>query len=479
MQTLLRTAVVVLAAGCASSDPAPDSAATTPAEDIVPAQDASAVDVADTVVDTTGVPVDAAADADADADADGDKPSVDEGCVPDCGDRTCGDDGCGGSCGECDDGLECTADTCDAFIGCYFTLSDGFCLIDGVCVTSGDRLGETGDDACKRCIPASSADSWSNEAPGYPCSDGGFCDGLTFVIPKACGNGNGICEDVAIETECDAPLQGCELAACDDILGCITTTAEDGTPCGADGCIGDIWHEEGSCAAGDCVSKTQDCDEPDNQCRDGYCAADGCAVQALGPTTKCTSGSSGQCVGNTWHPPDYCSGKITGECIDSGSQNCDASDTGCTDYYCNGGCQSTTQPTSKVCVAASCADGCTQQAAIKCNGAGACASGGAQTSCGGNLCSGGSCTSSCSANSDCCDTDGNNRTCIGGQCNNRQGCKGACDPGDSGDCMDGTCVNCKEDECQTSKGTGHYCYKTKSQNDVCGSGKTCWHCGDV
>lgn len=55
-------------------------------------------------------------------------------CVPDCVGKTCGPDGCGGSCGGCDDGMECSIDSCTDDGQCISTPNDAICNDENLCM---------------------------------------------------------------------------------------------------------------------------------------------------------------------------------------------------------------------------------------------------------------------------------------------------------------------------------------------------------
>jgi hypothetical protein len=88
-------------------------------------------------------------------------------CVPNCGNAVCGSDGCGGTCGTCVPPLSCQNPACDGGI-CYYSVKSKFCVIDGVCYTSGD-INPT--NPCEQCIPGTSQSSWSWRAQGSFCGD--------------------------------------------------------------------------------------------------------------------------------------------------------------------------------------------------------------------------------------------------------------------------------------------------------------------
>ncbi|MEC9071313.1 MAG: lamin tail domain-containing protein, partial [Myxococcota bacterium] len=103
----------------------------------------------------------------------------------------------------CDDGLDCTEDSC---VGgeCSFTLSAESCLIEGACYGPGDA---NPADPCTTCQPANDANIWTTSVDGDACGE----------LGETCQAG--------------ACLTVCEVLDCDD-----------GLPCTADGCV------DGACA---------------------------------------------------------------------------------------------------------------------------------------------------------------------------------------------------------------------------------------
>ncbi len=381
--------------------------------------------------------------------------------------------GLGGKCNsgppiECDDGVECTDDACDPVDGCVHAISAGFCLIDSQCIPAGTRIGLDGDDACKVCDPAQDPTVWGNSEAGYLCSIQGTCVGLMFVGAKACGDGNGTCEDGEGQKDCAAIDTVCGGPGCDDDLGCLEIPLPNGTKCGGEACAGDTFHKKDFCASGICQDGgVVDCNGPDAQCQNGYCAGVGCSVQPFAASTNCTSGASNTCVDNAWHPQDYCDGG--GSCTDSGFQKC-TSDNSCLLAYCSGGCGLEPMPAGSVCDAPGCADACTAIEASLCDGENTCHPGNT-SSCDGDFCAGSGCTSNCQGdNAACCDTDGDNRTCIANQCADRATCGATCDPNDLLDCQAGlACVDCKLQKCPEPD--GWRCYQKFDEDDG-------WFCED-
>lgn len=134
-------------------------------------------------------------------------------CTPDCGGRECGPDPvCGASCGtcpesnctgltwtaaktcitgactggtlDCDDGKECTTDTCDPAGGCSNVLQGGYCLIGGTCYTNGQA--NTGN-ACQECAVSKTTTDWTDATNGTPCGTGKECYGNQCVSVAVCG----------------------------------------------------------------------------------------------------------------------------------------------------------------------------------------------------------------------------------------------------------------------------------------------------
>ncbi len=136
----------------------------------------------------------------------------------------CGEDGaCAGTPFSCDDGIECTIDTCDSIGGCDYAIRAGFCLINAVCIEAGALA--TGD-ACSECLPSISTDQWSYDDTNT-CDDGDACTTDTHCSGGACVGGSAVeCNDdeVACTTESCDPDEGCSStpddAACDDDDAC-------------------------------------------------------------------------------------------------------------------------------------------------------------------------------------------------------------------------------------------------------------------
>ncbi|MET0387944.1 MAG: hypothetical protein ABW321_18375, partial [Polyangiales bacterium] len=187
------------------------------------------------------------------------------------------DDGCVGTARQCDDGLDCTTDSCneDGDV-CTAAVSDG-CLIDGECFDVGqvDPL-----NTCRACVPSSGVTTgFTVLAQGTPCDDDAFC-----TINDAC-NPLGFCTGEL--NPCDDG-QSCTLDLCDAVRGeCNSTVSV--------GCL----------INGACINEGTT--DPDNDCR--FCAPGSSLIQWSNVTANtpcdddqfCTTGDAcnalGLCIG--------------------------------------------------------------------------------------------------------------------------------------------------------------------------------------
>lgn len=152
---------------------------------------------------------------------------------------------------DCDDGDDCTVDTCDAAIGCV-----------------------------RSPAPEST-----------PCTTGGgseSCVGDVYHFQDRC-DGQGRCVDKGREDCAQLPGGGCFRYTCVATtagVGCDIVTRVDGTPCAADGlsdeCFEGAQHGADVCVAGECVDAgASAC--PTAFCEEALCTAAGdCAARAIG-----------------------------------------------------------------------------------------------------------------------------------------------------------------------------------------------------
>jgi len=334
----------------------------------------------------------------------------------------------------CDDGNECTADSCDGVLGCQnVPVSDGISCADGS-VCNGAETCQVGtctagtplacDDA--NVCTAESCDAvlgcQSLPVPnGISCDDGDVCNGAENCQAGACAAGTPLaCDDGSV----------CTTDSCDAVLGCQSTPVDNGTSCD-DGlsCNGTE-----TCQAGACVSSGLNCDDGN------VCTADtcddvlGCVNTPVGDGTACADGNL--CNGDETCQAGLCLGSLPPDCDDGNvctADTCDAIQ----------GCRNIVVPDGVVC-----SDG------DVCNGAETCQSGlclvGPPPDCDdGNVCT----ADSCDAVLGCQNTPlADGASCDDGDvCNGTSTCQtGACNPGTPLNCEDGNA--CTADSCDAVLG---------------------------
>lgn len=116
--------------------------------------------------------------------------------------ETCTAGACnGGAPRDCDDGLDCTVDTCDETADqCVNDRIGGRCVIDGTCRI----LGETNPaNDCEQCDPALAPFGWSFKPAGSDCDDGDACTGTgrPGIGVDTC-DGFGVCAGV-VDPQCN------------------------------------------------------------------------------------------------------------------------------------------------------------------------------------------------------------------------------------------------------------------------------------
>ncbi len=173
---------------------------------------------------------------------------LDQPCIPACEGRECGDDGCGGTCwsgpgGECDDANPCTQDSCqDGAVCQHLALEDGSaCDDDNVCwlgdscvdgICEGGAVLNTCDDGndctVDTCKPAG--------CEHIPLMDGSSCDdGTVCTLDDSCVGG--VCMNSG-ELDCDDGID-CSVDLCHNVTGC---THEVAAECAGDD---DDWDNDG------------------------------------------------------------------------------------------------------------------------------------------------------------------------------------------------------------------------------------------
>ena len=393
---------------------------------------------------------------------------------------SCQDDGsCGGVDKPCDDGVECTTDSCDtATGGCVFDGSTCPCLVDADCdngnpCTTG--YCDTGSGECTQLVDIS-AECSDDE----PCTDEDTCqvNGTCVGTPVECDDLNACTIDSCDGASGECLFEGDETAGCNDSDACTS-----GDHCTADGdCTGEAKScDDGKeCSVDSCDSLTGHCTndnstcacESDAECDDGNpCTDDSCDAEAA----TCVSITD---TGNVCSDGDPCT-------TDDGCQLSGA---------CGGAAKSCDD--GKACSVDSC-DGSTGQCAFDtalcgcesdddCDDGNVCTVNTCDTSSGtcvkdsaaGEVCDDGdACTSD-----DLCDGDG---ACGGAlvTCDDDKACTAdACDPA-SGECVydDGDCGctddlecgddnPCTDDSCDTSEGE---CVNTVNLSNSCSDSDPC------
>ncbi|MBI5610295.1 MAG: hypothetical protein HY902_15565 [Deltaproteobacteria bacterium] len=330
---------------------------------------------------------------------------------------------------DCSDGATCTADTCNAAVGCQHAWLSGPCS-DGNPCTTGEvcKLGACGSGAATDCSDglACTADSCD---PASGCSHAALPDAANL-----CSDGDPCSTDACSLTDgcIHTPASG---AACSDSNPCTTgdtcqagtcagtgkLDCGDGNPCTADSCSASLGCQH-SAAAGPC--------DDGNACTGSdVCAANQCQS---GPAVTCNDGNP--CTIDTCKPSTGCTSQVDPSVCDD--QNV------CTADNCSigGGCNHAPQP-------------------------GPCDDGDACTT--GESCAAGACVS---ATGLLC---GDGNPCTSDSCDPAKGCvftpaAGSCSDGNpctqSDACLDGSCKGGKAVNCDDSNAC---------TTDVCSSGGGC------
>jgi len=276
----------------------------------------------------------------------------------------------------CADGNPCTADLCDAKIGCKFPhAKDGLSCSDGNACTVGDKcaagkcvgVGKDCNDKNDCTADTCSDDKCTNKLRTGPCDDGDVCS-----VADAC-DGKGSCVGKALK--CDDGNK-CTDNACKKAVGCVKTFNT--TPCDD----GQVCTVKDACAQGQCKGGAQkDCDDKQVCTLDVCVSGKGCLH--LPTASTCTGGD--KCTKD-----DTCK---DGKCASGKPVNCDDGNV-CTDDACDAkaGCSSTANTKS-------CSDGNACTEGDKCSST-TCKIGAPKKCDDGNICTADSCvpTTGCSHN---------------------------------------------------------------------------------
>lgn len=209
-----------------------------------------------------------------------------------------GSDAGPGDCGSCDDGVDCTVDTCDAAtLACVHTPSTEGCPMGQIC------------DRTLGCV-----------APMMPCSVDADCDdGSACTGTETCDPTNAMADAagcvVGVPMDCDDGL-ACTVDTCSDATG---ACVHDGTDTDADGYVAV------GCGAGDDCNDAdasinpgmpETCDAVDNDCSGTVDDGMGMSCVAGSPPVACMTacGTSGMqacdatCALSPCSAPEICNG---------------------------------------------------------------------------------------------------------------------------------------------------------------------------
>ena len=270
---------------------------------------------------------------------------------------TCGTKGCAGKPTTCDDGKPCTKDSCDPLLGCTAKPSIGSCEDGDPCTHSDTCSGgvckpgapfpcndgnQCTQDTCAKGVGCTYA-----KMSGSTCNDGNPCTPADACVNGACkGAGNKPCSG-------DGP---CIQAVCLPWQGCTTQSVKNGTACSD----GDACTEADNCANGTCKGATKTCSAA--VCYDAKCVVGkGCQSSPSAEGASCQSGGKlGQCNGKgaCLQPQktlyvDGCEGSAYQPwCKSASCYSCVPSSTD----YAHSGYGSFSAKTSTACFGASCFD---------------------------------------------------------------------------------------------------------------------------
>jgi len=229
---------------------------------------------------------------------------------------------------QCDDGIACSVDTCDAANGqCEFSFAACGCTEDSNC----DDFNVCTIDTCNISAGVCNND---NVANGTSCDDGTLCtDNDECNVPTGTSSSTSVCTGDAIS--CDDGDQ-CTLDSCDAAVGCVNAI-DAGALCedGDDACI----KNETCQANGACEGTPFTCDDG-NTCTIDECYANDCNYTELQAGTSCSDGDA--CT-----EFDKCNDK--GTCLGQ-DVTCDDGNV-CTNDFCNNatGCETSNVSNGTVC----------------------------------------------------------------------------------------------------------------------------------
>lgn len=374
----------------------------------------------------------------------------------------------------CDDGNPCTDDACtDPVTGCEYTNdNNNVCTDDGdvctqahnciagVCVGSNAKVCDDGndctDDSCDPVLDCVFVADDSNS-----CDDGAGC------TDNACSGGTCVATDT-----CDTDPDDCQVETC-DVAGdtCVSSDAANNSPCDDD----DLCTTGDRCLNGSCdATGTETCDDG-NDCTDTSCdPGSGCLFDAV----DCSDGSA--CTDDLCAPVGGCSNP-TISCNDNNACTSDSCDpaTGCINTDTSASCADANQCTADSCdPIAGCINDTVAMEGTGCNDSNACNVG---ETCQSGACTGGvaeTCDDSEFCTTDTCDpstgcqfTARTGVACDDGiDCTQNETCNssGTCATGTPNDslCNPYDTV-CAEALCTGSSGTGCNLFPAAKVDFVC------------
>lgn len=245
----------------------------------------------------------------------------------------------------CDDGRDCTTDTCDGQGNCGYEVKEGTCLIAGICRQAGEADPQ---NPCAACEPALSVDAWQPAREDEACEPS--LDACTLA-PQGGVCRSGTCEPVTTSSRLCADENPCTDDVCDPVKGCMYLPLSGETCFIASAC------EPGTCREGVCVVPfgascddgnpcTVDQCEPEEGCSyillDGISCEDGSlctledrcvAGQCVGEPLNCNDGNI--CTQDGCHPVTGCWHDLADNaCCQGGVSVCDDGNP-CTDDGCD------------------------------------------------------------------------------------------------------------------------------------------------
>ncbi|MFZ4580568.1 MAG: hypothetical protein ACOYOB_19460, partial [Myxococcota bacterium] len=225
--------------------------------------------------------------------------------------------------GSCDDGNDCTTDSCDETGTCHsLALPDNatcdldslacttdHCASGGMCVAGGLAENSCGivvggvptcfalgdfapDNPCLICAPASAMTAWTPREPDAECQPT-----QKGCIRFACSE-TAQCVGVPTASLCPATASSCSEPACDLTFGCFKAPLSNETACEGDNiaCTKEFCDGKGACPATGTPSDAG-CDDKAS-CTDDACTAAGCTHTPV--AAKCDDGNA--CTTDTCQP---------------------------------------------------------------------------------------------------------------------------------------------------------------------------------